>query len=105
MDSKTLALTRIYHLTAIVAIQLQFPLLAMIATAVIQLQYPILALISKFFKGFFIIIESSSHSVKIVVCYCFIEDQQKYHSYSIFIYFFIWGFTSLSTLYRSYHDG
>ena len=21
------------------------------------------------------------------------------------IYFFIWGFTSLSTLYRSYHDG
>ena len=23
----------------------------------------------------------------------------------IFIYLFIWGFTSLSTLYRSYHDG
>ena len=22
-----------------------------------------------------------------------------------FIYLFIWGFTSLSTLYRSYHDG
>ena len=24
---------------------------------------------------------------------------------SVFIYLFIWGFTSLSTLYRSYHDG
>ena len=23
----------------------------------------------------------------------------------LFIYLFIWGFTSLSTLYRSYHDG
>ena len=23
----------------------------------------------------------------------------------LFVYLFIWGFTSLSTLYRSYHDG
>ena len=28
----------------------------------------------------------------------------KTQSYD-FIYLFIWGFTSLSTLYRSYHDG
>ena len=26
-------------------------------------------------------------------------------SWPIFVYLFIWGFTSLSTLYRSYHDG
>ena len=24
--------------------------------------------------------------------------------YSLLVYLFIWGFTSLSTLYRSYHD-
>ena len=24
---------------------------------------------------------------------------------NMFVYLFIWGFTSLSTLYRSYHDG
>ena len=27
------------------------------------------------------------------------------HFMSLFIYLFIWGFTSLSTLYRSYHEG
>ena len=30
---------------------------------------------------------------------------QNTYDNSVIIYLFIWGFTSLSTLYRSYHDG
>ena len=29
----------------------------------------------------------------------------RVHYINMHVYLFIWGFTSLSTLYRSYHDG
>ena len=36
----------------------------------------------------------------------FLESwNQNCFGISLYIYLFIWGFTSLSTLYRSYHDG
>ena len=33
------------------------------------------------------------------------EEKDIQRIKALFVYLFIWGFTSLSTLYRSYHDG
>ena len=53
----------------------------------------------------------SSHSTKSDIHGSIMNPPDEWKTYFVwfiyllFIYLFIWGFTSLSTLYRSYHDG